>query len=253
MLGPNRRKQIVQLLRERKQIIVKEIAVELASSEGTIRNDLKVLEKEGFLVRTHGGAVLPPQYEEAFSFQSRTEEQLEEKQQIAKMAFTLLKEANCIIIDASSTGYELAKLLLHARHVTVITNGLATAQLLASNPNINVIVIGGMVRPNSIEVEGLLGKAILAQVHADLLFISAHGISLDHGVTDFSIQEAELKKMMVQNADKVVVLMDHTKHGRKSLATSIQLDEIDVIVTTSKIDPMFKMQLEQKGIQMITN
>ncbi|WP_100408108.1 DeoR/GlpR family DNA-binding transcription regulator [Bacillus solitudinis] len=253
MLAPSRRNKIMQKLREQKQITVKETAQEMNISVGTLRNDLKVLEEEGFLTRTHGGAILPKTYEKEFSFISRSEININEKKAIGKEALKLLEGKNCVIIDASSTGLEFAKLLLDYRHLTVITNGLATAQLLSQNPQITVIIVGGVVRSGSSEVEGLLGQSLLSQIHADLFFTSAHGITKELGMTEFSIYEAELKKAMGVNADRIVVMMDSTKIGRKSIASSIKPSQIDVFITSTKSDPEFLKDLnENYPMEIIT-
>ncbi|WP_088105335.1 DeoR/GlpR family DNA-binding transcription regulator [Halalkalibacter urbisdiaboli] len=253
MLAPSRRNRIMQKLREQKQITVKDTAREMNISVGTLRNDLKVLEEEGFLTRTHGGAILPKTFEKEFSFISRSETNIDEKRAIGKEALKLIEGKNCIIIDASSTGMELAKLLLDYKHLTVITNGLVTAQLLSQNPHITVIIVGGVVRTGSSEVEGLLGQSLLSQIHADLFFTSAHGFTSDLGMTEFSIYEAELKKAMGANADQIVVLMDHTKIGRKSIASSIEPSDIDVFITSKKSDSTFLNYLEeQHQINVVT-
>ncbi|GIP33231.1 DeoR/GlpR family DNA-binding transcription regulator [Paenibacillus sp. J2TS4] len=249
MLAPERRNRIMQILNENKQILVKEISQALNVSEGTLRNDLKILEEDGLLERTHGGAVLPKPPTQEYTFHSRSQINQQEKMTIGKAAAELIQNGQCIILDASSTSLELAKHLIHYDYLTVVTNGLTTAQELTKNPRINVIVVGGVLRPGSSSLEGLLGKGLLGQIHADVFFTSAQGFTINEGLTDFSVYEAELKKQMVANVGQVVALLDHTKLNRRSIATFADLSQIDTLVTDDQAPPEFLNSL--KGIRII--
>jgi DeoR/GlpR family transcriptional regulator of sugar metabolism len=241
MFAPHRREKIMQFLQEHKQIVVKDLARELTVSEGTLRTDLKILEDEGLLERTHGGAVLPRT--KAGSWENRTASRSdlnhEEKRAIGHKALEFVEQGQCILLDASSTVLELARALIDFDFLTVVTNGLEAAMELNRNPRINVILIGGVLRSGSKTVEGLLGKSILGEIHADLFFTSAEGFSVEEGMTDFSLYEADLKKLMASNAGKVIALVDHTKLGRRSIATSIQAHAVHTLITDSKADPDF--------------
>jgi DeoR/GlpR family transcriptional regulator of sugar metabolism len=251
MFAPQRREKIMQLLHAEKQIIVKDLASTLNVSEGTLRTDLRILEEEGLLTRTHGGAMLqkskPGLTENCFS--SRSELNHEEKRAIALKAAEFVKQGQCIILDAGSTSVELAKLLTDTDYLTVVTNGLNAAMVLNHNPRINVILIGGILRPGSRTIEGTLGENILKGIHADIFFISAEGFTLEAGMTDFSISEAELKKTMASNATRIIALLDHTKLGRRSIATSVEAKSIHTLITDKQVDKEFIRKLN--GIQVI--
>jgi DeoR/GlpR family transcriptional regulator of sugar metabolism len=249
MLAPERRNRIMQILNEHKQLLVKDVSIELNVSEGTLRNDLKILEEDGLLERTHGGAVLPKPTTSENTFHSRSLANQAEKRMIGKAAVKFVQNGQCIILDASSTSLELAKHLIQYDYLTVVTNGLATAQELTRNPHINVIVIGGVLRPGSSSLEGLLGKGLLGQIHADVLFTSAHGFTTAAGLADFSIYEAELKKLMVANVNKVVALLDHSKLNRRSIATFAEANQVDTIITDQGADMDFLKSL--KGIEVV--
>ncbi|WP_274649693.1 DeoR/GlpR family DNA-binding transcription regulator [Paenibacillus humicola] len=238
MFAPQRREKIMQLLQQSRQIVVKELSRELGVSEGTLRTDLKIMEEEGLLERTHGGAV-PPRVKTSLHEQripSRSELNHEEKRAIGRRAAELVKQGQCILLDASSTVLELAKALAERDFLTVVTNGLEAAMELGRNPRINVILIGGVLRPGSGTVEGVLGRSILNEVHADVFFTSAEGFTVLEGMTDFSLHEAELKKAMAANAARVVALLDHTKLGRRSIATSVPAKAVHTLVTDPKAD-----------------
>ncbi|BBH24489.1 DeoR family transcriptional regulator [Paenibacillus baekrokdamisoli] len=250
MLALERRNKIVQIINKQKQLSIKQLSADLKVSEGTLRNDLKALEEEGLLERTHGGAVLPKQQLTDTSFRpNRQEINVAEKMAIGKAAADLIQNGQCIILDASTTGLELVSNLMHMESLTVVTNGLITAQELNRNPHINVIVIGGVLRSGSSNLEGLLGKDLLSQIHADIFFTSAHGFTITEGLTVFDVYEAELKKLMASNANKVVAMVDHTKLGKRSTATFANLSQIDTIITDSAANLEFLEQI--KGVEVI--
>ncbi|QJD83193.1 DeoR/GlpR family DNA-binding transcription regulator [Cohnella herbarum] len=245
MLALERRNKIVQIINKQKQISIKQLSIDLKVSEGTLRNDLKSLEEEGILERTHGGAVLPKQQlTDASNRSFRQEVNVAEKMAIGKAAAELIQNGQCIILDASTTGLELVRNLMHMESLTVVTNGLITAQELNRNPHINVIVIGGVLRSGSSNLEGLLGKDLLSQIHADIFFTSAHGFTITEGMTVFDVYEAELKKLMASNANKVVAMVDHTKLGKRSTATFANLSQIDTLITDSAANSEFLAQIE---------
>ncbi len=250
MLAELRKNRLLRMLAEEQKIIVTEAARALGVSLGTIRSDLKALEEEGRLVRTHGGAI-PVGSSSEPAFGERQLIRFEQKAAIGRAAAGLIGDSVSIMLDASSTAMELAKRLPEERPLSVITNGLSTAQLLAAKRLFNVIVTGGVVRPGSDEVEGLLAKSLFDQVHADILFASAHGLTLDQGMTEFSYQEAELKRVMAANVPNVVALVDSSKLGRRSLATSVELSRIRTVVTDQGADPAFLNALRERGIAVV--
>lgn len=217
-------------------MVVNELARDLGVSEATVRNDLKILEEDGLLERTHGGAVLPKPPQNEYTFHVRSTINPDEKNAIGKAALQFIRSGQCIILDGSSTALALAKQLTSFDYLTVVTNGLLTAQELAQNPRINVIVVGGVLRVGSTSLEGLLGRDLLSQIHADIFFTSAHGFTMENGLMDFNVYEVELKKLFIASVDKVVALLDHTKIGRRSIATFATTDQIHTLITDSAAD-----------------
>src|SRR5699024_9288625 len=153
----------------------------------TIRSDLNYLDQQGLLIRTHGGATIIKKQnhlsiEKDYSFRERKNH--EEKKEIAKQAVNYIHDGECIILDASSTCYELAHLLKNTKlRLTILTNGLKTADLLKDNPNVTLILIGGIVKGSSNAIEGLLGTEILNKVHVDCGFFSGHAFDLKEGLS----------------------------------------------------------------------
>lgn len=252
MFAEERRKEILSQLRKKNRLTVKELSHFLNVSEATLRTDLNIMEKNGLLTRTHGGAVLNDVIHTKHSFSERSSKNNELKKTITNKAAPFIQDKSSIILDASTTALELARYLKESDlRLTVITNGLTTALELKENPNINVILLGGIARMGSMSLEGQLGKAILDQINIDMMFTSASGFTVKEGLTDFNVYEVELKKLMVEKAEKVIALIDHTKVGTSSIATFASIDQIDVIVTDKDLPEEMKTSLVHANVEVV--
>jgi DeoR/GlpR family transcriptional regulator of sugar metabolism len=249
MFAPERRKLIMDMLNERQRITIKDLSTEINVSEATLRTDLTKLEEDGLLKRTHGGAMLTDHLDSEISFSTREGKNKDEKTAIAKKAIEFISNGQCIMLDASSTALELARILADKNiKLTVVTSGIKTALELNEHPDITVILLGGIVKRGSHSLEGSLGINILNQIHIDLMFTSANGFSLDSGLTDFSVYEVELKKAMVNASNKVIALLDHTKINKNSIASFASIDQIDSIITDGEITEEFAQKLKDVNI-----
>lgn len=236
MFMEERRNKILELLGNQQRITVKELSKELEVSEATLRNDLKDMEKGGFLKRTHGGAVLSDLEDNKVNFSVREKVNKAEKHYISTKAEQLIEENQCILIDASSTGLELARKIKHLpKRLTIVTNGIYTALELRDNPDFIVIVIGGVLRAGSSALESTISGDLLNKINIDTMFTSASGFDFENGLTDFNMYEVELKKMMVNASNRVVALLDHTKFNKKSIASFAALHDIHMIITDDDI------------------
>lgn len=237
MFAEERRELILSQLQKEKRITVKDLAVNLNVSEATLRTDLNIMEQDGLLTRTHGGAVLnesPTPKNNSFS--ERATKNIDFKRSITNKAINMINDKSSILLDASTTALELARRLKETNlRLTVVTNGLMTAMELKENPNVNVILIGGIARMGSMSLEGLLGSSILERINIDIMFTSANGFTVRDGLTDFNVYEVELKKRMVEKADKVVALIDNTKIGNSSIASFASIGQIDTLITDKKL------------------
>lgn len=252
MFAEERRSLILTLLQKEKRLTVKELAKSLKVSEATLRTDLNTMEKEGLLTRTHGGAVLNENNPPKNSFSERAMRNIEFKKDITSKAIELIHHKNCILLDASTTALELARRLKEEDiKLTVVTNGISAALELKENPNINVILLGGIARIGSMAIEGILGTSILDHINIDIMFTSASGFTIEDGLTDFNVYEVELKKIMVQKSAKVVALLDHTKIGTKSIASFAETDQIDTIITDKFVAKETINQLAEHKIHII--
>ncbi|WP_080875994.1 DeoR/GlpR family DNA-binding transcription regulator [Oceanobacillus timonensis] len=255
MFVMERRNEIMKLLHDKYRLTVRELSEQVGVSEATLRADLNKMEREGLLTRTHGGAMLNQQSDADYdtSFYVRERQNREEKSLIAKEAFQLIEEKQCILLDASSTALELARYLNEKMiRLTVVTSGIQTAIELKDNPNVTVILIGGVVTKGSTTMEGTLSVEILDKLNIDILFTSANGFSVENGLTDFNLYEVELKKHMVHKAQKIVAVIDHSKIGATSSAPFACTDQIDVLITNNLIGSDTEQMLIDHNIQVIS-
>jgi DeoR/GlpR family transcriptional regulator of sugar metabolism len=252
MFMEERRNKILEFLGNKQRITVKELSKELEVSEATLRNDLKDMEKEGFLKRTHGGAVLNDIEDNKVNFSVREKVNKEEKHIISMKAEQLVEDNQCILIDASSTGLELAKKIKNSsKRLTIVTNGIYTALELRDNPEFIVILIGGILRAGSSALESTISGDILNRINIDTMFTSASGFDFENGLTDFNMYEVELKKKMVMASNRVVALLDHTKFNKKSIASFAGINEIDMIISDDQIPKEGSERLKEFNIKYI--
>ena len=250
MFVTERRNRILELLYKDKKISIRKLQTNLDVSACTIRNDLRKLEEDGLIQRTHGGA-MPTFIQQDLSSSFRKNKNAEEKSAICKEAAALVREGHCIFLDGSSTAFILAKHLKDKERITVITNGLYTALELKENPNINVILTGGVMCPKSASMEGLLGKDLITQINADIAFVSAKGFSLKEGLTDFNVYESELKKLMLSRVKKIVALVDYSKLDNISTASFVKPEQIDILITDANIPPQLLEKYQDADVKVL--
>ena len=186
-----------------------------------------------------------------YYFDERALENKEEKEKIANEAVKLVKDHMCIFLDASSTAYTLGMKLNGLTELTVITNGINLALALKDVPGITVILTGGIVTSASASIEGLLGEDLLKKIHTDIAFVSARGFSVEDGLTDFSIYEADLKRMCIKASARTVALVDHTKFDSTSISSYATLDDINMVITDCGISGETKKIYESAGIELV--
>ena len=178
-------------------------------------------------------------------------ENKKEKEVIAANAIHMVKDHMCIFLDASSTAYTLGMKLTGFTELTVITNGIDLALALKDIPGITVILTGGIVTSASSSIEGLLGVDLLQKIHTDIAFVSARGFSVENGLTDFSIYEADLKRMCIKASAKTIALIDHTKFDTSSISSYASIDDLNLVITDSGLSENTKEIYEKAGVDLL--
>ena len=245
-----RKRHIMELLDAKESIEVVDLTKLFSISKVTARTDLDDLESKGLLVRTHGGAVLAERHDLVRLISNTIHENSDKKRKICSIAARLIEPGQNVIIDSGSTTFHLAKLVAD-RPVTVVTNSAMVVQELMGAEQVELIVAGGILRRPSMAFMGAYARHSFEQIHADILFLGASGVSLQHGITCTNLIEADTKQAMIRSASKVCLLVDSTKFGKVSLASICGWDSIDMLVT-DEIDPDTRNRLEAQGVQVVT-
>jgi ribose transport system substrate-binding protein len=236
MTAFERRQRILGLLREQPGIRVPELAHRLQVSQGTIRNDLRALEQAGELTRVRGGAVVREGRDFISpAFGVRAEVNATAKERIARWAADMVEDGDSVLLDSSSTAFHIAPFLMDRSNLTIITNGIEVAYALAENSTHTIILIGGVLRPDRALTVGYLGEKILENLHIKTAFVSCSGFSVEIGLTQVDIQEAQLKSRMIESAERVVALIDSTKFGKVDLTPFAAVEQVSHILTDSDL------------------
>lgn len=237
-----RRAELIAMLRTDNRIDNAVAAEILETTTETIRKDVIALEDQGLLRRVHGGALPLHAMTYEPDIASRTEH-LDEKKRIAARALQHVPDGGAIIIDAGTTTQFFAEMLPSQPELVAITNTLSIAQALVSKRQIQVFVLGGRLRPLTLASVGPTVLERLEALHADVAFVGTNAISYERGLSTPDPDEAAVKAAMIRAADKVVLLVDHSKFGEEALVKYAGLDDIDVVITGDEISDEDRTEL----------
>lgn len=244
LFAEERRDEIVQMLTQHTKLLVPELCTHFGVSPATIRNDLRDLEVEGKLRRTHGGAI--PLGKTAFEPDSSTKEveHIEEKRRIAQVAASLVEDGDTIALDTGTTTLELAKCLTQKQNLTILTNDIMIATWLEVNSRANLLVVGGSLRRHFHCTLGPMAVNGLASFNVDKAFMASNAFSLDKGFTTPSVELAETKRTMISIAAQVHMLIDSSKVRRVSFTKFADLADIDKLITDTGISDSVRQVIQ---------
>ncbi|MFC5286441.1 DeoR/GlpR family DNA-binding transcription regulator [Actinokineospora guangxiensis] len=231
MFAAERRMVILELLRRNGAVSLRELAKILKTSEVTIRRDLRHLEGEGLLARRHGGAVATdrPAYEPTHT--EKTHVASAEKAAIAEVAAELVSAGDAVVIGAGTTTLALARRLSKLAELTVVTNSLLVAQVMARSPGIEVIMPGGLLRGSIFALVGSAAERGMAGLRVQRAFLSGNGLSAARGLSTPNAAVAAVDRAMAAIADEVVVVADNTKIGVDTMVQTVPPPQIAHVVT----------------------
>ena len=250
MTKEERQALILELLMQHDSILVTDLATHLNVSSVTIRKDLTDLEREKKLYRNHGKAILIDPYIDNRNVSEKEKLYVEEKRLIGMKAANLIAPKDSILIASGTTMHALARSIAPADELTVITASMEVSNILASEKNICIIQLGGILRHSSLSVVGKYAENILADFSCSKLFIGVDGIDLDFGITTTNMMEASLNRVMMQTAQKTIVLADSSKFGRRGFSKIADMEDIDHIITDSNLPPSTALRIEEMGIEL---
>ncbi|WP_026573688.1 DeoR/GlpR family DNA-binding transcription regulator [Bacillus sp. UNC438CL73TsuS30] len=241
---------IMDFLKENNRISVDQICSLFDVSRDTARRDLVRLEEEKAILRTRGGAILPSVHDEVKNYTKRLKTVSEEKKKIGKMAASLIYPNDRVILDASTTVQACAE-QIESIECTIITNSINQAEVLSSNPQINIQLLGGTLQK---EHRFLYGSSVvekLSEYHVDKVYIGVVGIS-ENGLTIAHEEDGVVKRKMIQQAKQVIVLADHTKLGITDFFRFADLQDIDLLITDKTPAKEFRELLSKNNVEILT-
>jgi DeoR family fructose operon transcriptional repressor len=229
MLPAERKRTIVELVTERDGCSVAQLADELGFSKATIRRDLRDLEAEGRIERSHGGAVPTSSVGTERPYDKREVERLSAKQAIADTAKAEVRDGQVVFFDSGTTTIEVARALPDSGYVAATNMPTLATEL--SERGVDVKLSGGTLRSRTRALVGPTATAFLDRTNFDLLFLGTNGIDAAAGLSTPNEEEAEVKARMVERAGRVVLVADSSKFEERSFVTFADLDQVDVLVT----------------------
>lgn len=253
MFAPERLRIIKGVLIDKRHANVSDISTMLNVSEVTIRRDLEKLEKEKFLTRTHGGAILNDQLEEEEEISTFNHDPyFDERLQISEIAAEMILDGDIIILSSGPTNLYIARKILSKRNITVLTNDLNIASELSSNVSIKVIIPGGDLDPKTMTLSGKLTEDNIRHFYVAKAFIEMDGVSLQRGYTVQSIEKASLIQEMLKITKQCIVVCHHKAFNNIAFSQIASLRSANKLVTTSKIPDEYKNYFFENNIQLFT-
>lgn len=244
LLTIERRRKMVDLINLHKTVSVAAMMEWLGTSPATVRRDFVWLEKQGLIVRTRGGALALDRTMlrgTAPSYERRLQECIDEKRAIGQLAAESINDGETIMLDSSSTNQYILPFLLHKHNLTVITNSLHISQELISmaevNPSLALICSGGTVFMRTHSLVGMIAEQTLKQFFVDKAFIGVRGLSVQHGLTSPFLEELPIKRQMINSAQHIFVLADHSKFNVTSVGLIAPISAAHSIITDSQTTP----------------
>ncbi len=246
-----RRRAILTKLKNAGEVSIGDLVDEFGTSSMTIRRDLEFLEMEGLARRVRGGAIssLGRSFEPPIALRAGISNKV--KELIGRAAADLIHENETVIIDVGTTTLELAKALNRNLKLTAITSSLQIASELSTKPEIRTIVTGGVLRTGEMSMIGNTAENTLSSFNCDTVFLGVGGISADKGLTEFNLEDAQVKQAAIKSSRRCVVLADASKLGKVAFASVATADEIDVLITDAEPSNPVIRELENLGVEVI--
>ncbi|MDQ0061506.1 DeoR/GlpR family DNA-binding transcription regulator [Paenibacillus harenae] len=246
----DRRMTILNHLEMEGKVQVLHLSELLSVSTETVRRDLDRLEKEGKLRKVYGGAVKmrielvePP-------FLKRTQMMKAEKASIGKLAASLIEDGETIMVDNGTTTIEILPHLKDRTNITLITHSIPVLNVAMESFRGTIIFAGGEVNPEYQATTGSLTDQMLDRFKVNKAFISAGGISLVDGITDYHLAEATISRKMMQRAEESILVADHSKFGMSTFARVSRLEEISMLITDAGCPKEWIDTMESLGIEV---
>jgi DeoR/GlpR family transcriptional regulator of sugar metabolism len=250
MIAAVRRQKITEVVREKKSASVSELASIFSVTDETIRRDLKVLEAEGTIKRSYGGAYIQTGVDNLVDANIRTTAYRDSKEIIAARCLQFINNGDTVFLDNSTTCFYIAKAIQDMR-ITVLTNNLMITNLLAKCQNINLICIGGNYSSTEKAFFGPITKQTLENYYVDTAFLSSRSLSLQSGITDSTDRWNDVRQIVLKHSQRTYFVADYTKFDNTSFVHLCDFSEATGIITDRELRQEWHDDLKQAGCILI--
>lgn len=250
MLPDERRRKVVELITDRGSHTVDELADRFQVSDATIRRDLQELDSQGLIERTHGGALPAVSRGDEEAYEQKQVTNLEMKQAIGERASEEIRDGMAVCFDAGTTTMQVATQLEDNESVIGVTTSPPLAMELIGVVGC-VKLPGGTVREQTKALVGPSAQSFVRKMNFDLLFVATNAISTDAGLTTPNEEEARMKRLMITQADRVVLVADGSKLGKQSFVKFASFEDIDAFVTDGEVSAEAQAEFERAEVQVI--
>jgi DeoR/GlpR family transcriptional regulator of sugar metabolism len=250
VLAEERQRQIVEYLSTRGMARIHDLRGALQLSLSTLRRDLQEIELQGRIRRVHGGVVLVEEKAQPPILQ-RSVEMAQHKRRIGAAAAELVAEGETIIVTSGSTTQAIVPYLAAKTNLTVITNAINVAYMLAEHPHIAVIVLGGWLNHTECYALGHLTELCLRELRADKVFHGIYGLDPDLGLTSTGIQDVQTDRSIIGVARELIIVADHTKFDRNGPIRLAPISAASVIVTDTDAPASAIESIRAQGVRVV--
>lgn len=249
MIKQKRYEKILEIVNEMRVVSIDDFCTKLGVSKATVRRDLIYLDENNLLKRTHGGAVsmVKPALEDVpISLRHRMFK--EEKERIAQAALEMIRDGSTIYIGAGTTMRELATRLDAFSKLTVLTNDIGVAYEVSQRTSNDLILAGGVLKKPTASLVGSFTENILRDLFVEVAFMSSDSVKPKTGFMDYNIDEVAIKRLMIANARKTVMLCDQSKFQNNAFMSICPLAAVSQTITNGDMDPELEKTLIDDGM-----
>jgi len=246
-----RRETVLEILQERGEVTVAELSERATVSPMTIRRDLEALEHEGALRRVHGGAISLASRGYAPPYSVRAQRNAEAKEAIGRAAAAMIAEQETVILDVGTTTLEVARALHRRRNLTVLTPSLPIANVLSKERGIRLMLTGGTVTGGELSLIGDLAEEAFSRLRFATLVMGIGGIEVDAGCTEFSLDDARVKRAALASVRRCIVVADSSKLSVVTFAQVCPIERVDVLVTDAGAAPDDLAALDSAHVEVV--
>lgn len=246
-----RRSRIVDLVRKAGEARVAELAQTFETSEVTIRADLTYLAKHGLVIRDRGGAIAPPrELTSLLGIEQRAALHADQKRRIGRAAAELVRPGERIILDAGTTAVEIVPHLAEILPLTIVANALNVALAVGTTTKAEMVYLGGIFNRESASNLGPLAEQTLADLRVNKLFLGTQALAFESGLTDTTMQIAQIKRAMMKAAEEVILVADSSKWDTAGFIKVAPVSAVHHFITDTGLPAEGRSVLERAGLRL---